>query len=156
MRIKSKIFIIIILFVILLIYYFLNKSLNIGIPCLFHEITGLYCPGCGVTRLVFSLLKLDFYRAFRANPLIFILLIISSIYLVIKFLLNKIWKINLTIPNYIYYIILVIVILFGILRNIPGFEFLIPSKMISLWLLFNTYIFFYNLNSSIKFDKIFV
>ena len=125
MRIKSKIFIIIILFVILLIYYFLNKSLNIGIPCLFHEITGLYCPGCGVTKLTFSLLELDFYQAFRANPLIFILLILAIIYYLIKIILNKLFKINITIPNYVYYILLVITILFGVLRNIPGFEFLI-------------------------------
>lgn len=132
MRIKSKIFIIIILFVILLIYYFINKSLNIGIPCLFHEITGLYCPGCGITRLVFSLLELDFYHAFQANPLIFILLIIAGIYFLLKIILNKFFQINITIPNYVYYILLVVVILFGILRNIPDFEYLIPANMISL------------------------
>lgn len=123
----------IILFFLLLCYYFLNQKFSIGIPCIFHEITGLYCPGCGVTKLTFSLLELDFYQAFRANPLIFILLILAIIYYLIKIILNKLFKINITIPNYVYYILLVITILFGVLRNIPGFEFLI-----SVWLLLNT------------------
>ena len=115
----------IILFFLLLCYYFLNQKFSIGIPCIFHEITGLYCPGCGVTKLTFSLLELDFYQAFRANPLIFILLILAIIYYLIKIILNKLFKINITISNYVYYILLVITILFGVLRNIPGFEFLI-------------------------------
>ena len=115
----------IILFFLLLCYYFLNQKFSIGIPCIFHEITGLYCPGCGVTKLTFSLLELDFYQAFRANPLIFILLILAIIYYLIKIILNKLFKINITIPNYVYYILLVITILFSVLRNIPGFEFLI-------------------------------
>lgn len=115
----------IILFFLLLCYYFLNQKFSIGIPCIFHEITGLYCPGCGVTKLTFSLLELDFYQAFRANPLIFILLILAIIYCFIKLILKKLFKINITIPNYVYYILLVITILFGVLRNIPGFEFLI-------------------------------
>ena len=115
----------IILFFLLLCYYFLNQKFSIGIPCIFYEITGLYCPGCGVTKLTFSLLELDFYQAFRANPLIFILLILAIIYCFIKLILNKLFKINITIPNYVYYILLVITILFGVLRNIPGFEFLI-------------------------------
>ena len=123
MKINNKVKIGIILFLLLISYYFLNQKFGIGIPCLFHEITGFYCPGCGITRLFFSLLQLDFYRAFRANPLIFILLIIVIFY----YILNKLCKINITIPSYIYYILLVIVILFGIFRNIPGFEYLIPN-----------------------------
>ena len=46
----------------------------ISIPCPFHFITGLYCPGCGITRMIKSILKLDFYQAFRYNQLLFILL----------------------------------------------------------------------------------
>ena len=125
----SKMKLILILISFLIIYFILNELLDVGIPCLFYEITGYYCPGCGITRLLFSLLKLDFYQAFRYNPLIFILIIITGIYLLVKFILKKFMNISIEIPNYVYYILLVIVIIFGILRNIPMFDFLSPTEL---------------------------
>ena len=76
MQTKNKVKIGIMLFLLFLFYYFLNQKLNIGIPCIFHELTGLYCPGCGITRMFFAIIELKFYDAFRYNPLVFILLII--------------------------------------------------------------------------------
>lgn len=128
MQPKNRVKIGIFLFFLFIIYYLLNKKIGIGIPCVFHELTGLYCPGCGITRLLFSLLELNFFQAFRSNPLVFILLILIILYLILKLILKR-FNINLTIPNYIYYFLLIIVILFGILRNIPGFEFLTPLKL---------------------------
>ena len=125
----SKMKLILILISFLIIYFILSELLDVGIPCLFYEITGYYCPGCGITRLLFSLLKLDFYQAFRYNPLIFILIIITGIYLLVKFILKKFMNISIEIPNYVYYILLVIVIIFGILRNIPMFDFLSPTEL---------------------------
>lgn len=125
----SKMKLILILISFLIIYFILNELLDVGIPCLFYEITGYYCPGCGITRLLFSLLKLDFYQAFRYNPLIFILIIITGIYWLVKFILKKFMNISIEIPNYVYYILLIIVIIFGILRNIPMFDFLSPTEL---------------------------
>ncbi|HIS11769.1 MAG TPA: DUF2752 domain-containing protein [Candidatus Onthocola stercoravium] len=125
----SKMKLILILISFLIIYFILSELLDVGIPCLFYEITGYYCPGCGITRLLFSLLKLDFYQAFRYNPLIFILIIITVIYWLVKFILKKFMNISIEIPNYVYYILLVIVIIFGILRNIPMFDFLSPTEL---------------------------
>ncbi len=125
----SKMKLILILISFLIIYFILNELLDVGIPCLFYEITGYYCPGCGITRLLFSLLKLDFYQAFRYNPLIFILIIITGIYLLVKFILKKFMNISIEIPNYVYYILLIILIIFGILRNIPMFDFLSPTEL---------------------------
>ena len=125
----SKMKLILILISFLIIYFILSELLDVGIPCLFYEITGYYCPGCGITRLLFFLLKLDFYQAFRYNPLIFILIIITGIYWLVKFILKKFMNISIEIPNYVYYILLVIVIIFGILRNIPMFDFLSPTEL---------------------------
>lgn len=122
---KKEMKLILLLISFLIIFLFLNKVFNFTIPCLFHEITNLYCPGCGITRMFLALFKLDFYQAFRYNPLVFILLILSIVY----FLVKKIGKLNFKFPNYIYYYLLVIVIIYGILRNIPLFSFLAPTEL---------------------------
>ena len=100
-----------------IIYLFVVKRFNIGIPCLFYKYTHLYCPGCGITRMFLSLLKFDIYKAFRCNPLVFILLCL--------YLLIKIFKVK-KIPKNITYILLVIVIIYGFLRNLETFSFLRP------------------------------
>lgn len=110
------------------LYYLLNLYTGFAIFCPFHKFTGFYCPGCGITRLLFSLIKLDFYQAFRYNPLVFILLIIGIIYLLIKFILKK-FNIIIKVPNYVWYILIIIVIIYGILRNIPYFNYLIPTDV---------------------------
>ena len=45
-----------------------------GIPCLFHLVTGLNCPGCGVSRMLLSMMRLDFAAAFRYNAVLFCML----------------------------------------------------------------------------------
>ena len=39
-------------------------------PCMFHEITGLYCPGCGCTRAVKALLGGRIIDSFVYNPIV--------------------------------------------------------------------------------------
>ena len=50
-----------------------------GIPCLFHQITGLQCPGCGVTRMCLRLLHGDLTGAFRENQGVFCLLPVGAV-----------------------------------------------------------------------------
>ncbi len=97
------------------------------IPCIFHELTNLYCPGCGVTRMVLSLLKLDIYQAFRYNPYIFSLMILFLSYQALKLITNHFSTIKITLNNYIYIGLLITTIAFGILRNLPYFSYLIPT-----------------------------
>jgi len=42
------------------------------IPCLFREVTGRLCPGCGNTGAALSLLRGDVVKAFHRNPLCFL------------------------------------------------------------------------------------
>lgn len=43
-----------------------------GTPCILKQLTGIPCPGCGMTRAYTSLMKLDFYKAFTMHPLFFV------------------------------------------------------------------------------------
>ena len=124
---KSKI----IIFITLLLsitYLYLNKRFSFYIPCLFHKITHLYCPGCGLTRMIISILKLNFYQAFRYNPLLFIMLPFIIIYEIIYYI-NWIQDKNFTISKKIWYILLIITIIYTILRNLNTFNYLAPTKL---------------------------
>lgn len=112
-------------------YCFLNYRFNFSVPCIFHKITGLYCPGCGITRMLFSIIRLDFYQAFRYNPLVFIMLLLYILYKFLSSVVELCFKRKIKIPKHIYYIILIIVILFGIVRNlpVPVFEYLKPTAL---------------------------
>lgn len=121
---KSLIYTIIVFLLINLIYYILFKSF---IPCIIHKITGLYCPGCGITRMIISIFELDFYQAFRFNPFLFILLVVTLLYQIIKLITKKLLTKSIRLNNNVYVSLLVLTILFGILRNLPQFSELIPT-----------------------------
>ena len=109
------------------LYYYINRKYNIGFKCIFHEITNLYCPGCGITRAIFSLLELNIIQAIKYN-----ILIITVIPLILfNYLIKIISWINLkeqkeVYPKTMWNIILIFVILFGIIRNIEIISFLAP------------------------------
>lgn len=39
-------------------------------PCMFHALTGYYCPGCGGTRAVRALLHVQLLESFRHHPFV--------------------------------------------------------------------------------------
>ena len=108
-------------------YYIFTEITHLYIPCVFHIVTGLYCPGCGVTRFAVSLLHFDFRSAASQNlalaGLLPFWLIYGAFYIFLPEKLGdrtKPFKI-LTIGS------VVLLVVFGILRNIPFFSFLAPS-----------------------------
>lgn len=52
------------------VYAAFARLWGMGIPCVFHAVTGLWCPGCGVSRACLRLLALDIPGALRANALV--------------------------------------------------------------------------------------
>ena len=58
-----------------------------GVPCLFKELTGIPCPGCGMTRSVISMLRGDLFSAVHYSPALYIcaILVVIDGYLWIKF-----------------------------------------------------------------------
>lgn len=128
-HLKTKIKIVSFLLFLVCIYFILEilMSNNIHFDCLILKYTGYYCPGCGISRMILSLFRGQFYQAFRWNPLLFISLIIVIIYLLLSIFI----KIKISDKNKLRIMIsyLIIVILFAILRNIPMFSFLAPTKI---------------------------
>ena len=128
-RIFNVMLIIISSIIIIWGYYYLNKYYNFCIPCIFHKITGFYCPGCGATRCLLSLFRGNIVESYNYNRLFFGLIpffvfyIIYSIYL---YIFKRKDKLLVKIPNLVYIILLVITIAFGILRNISEFSYLAP------------------------------
>ncbi|HEY1661002.1 MAG TPA: DUF2752 domain-containing protein [Verrucomicrobiae bacterium] len=108
--------------------YFFNPSTHGFYPrCLFHQVTGLNCPGCGATRALYALLHGQFQTALRDNALFVVSLAGGAIWGA-RFLLQKRknpgLKLNLS-PNFAWAYVAVLV-LFGVLRNLPPFSFLSP------------------------------
>jgi len=94
-------------------------------PCVFHTITGLYCAGCGSTRAIHHLLHGRILRAFSYNPLVVILLIPLGLYILnhLRFVLwGKKWRTPEIRIRYVW-ILIIIIVLFWILRNMPYYPF---------------------------------
>lgn len=115
-------------FFILIIVYGISYLLKgTGFPCLFNEITHLYCPGCGISRMFISIFHLEFYQAFRYNPLLFILLIITIFYFIFKWLFRVFFHKNIVINDKVYIGLLIVVIAYWFLRNVEAFSYLAPT-----------------------------
>ncbi len=90
--------------------------------CLFHKFTGLNCPGCGSLRALHHLTHGNFATAFFCNPLLIIALVVTALVLIARladqhgsFARASIFARPATI-----WAICAIVIVFGVLRNVPG------------------------------------
>jgi len=95
--------------------------------CLFHKLTGLNCPGCGMTRALHALLRGQFLRALHDNALFVFTLAAVAVWWV-RFAILKIKNKNATlnVPPGVLWVFLVVAVVFGVLRNLPEFSFLSP------------------------------
>jgi hypothetical protein len=93
--------------------------------CVFHQLTGWHCPGCGATRATFAMLNGDFGTAWRMNPL-FLILLICGLFTVAAAIFGKshrspLWRAN--VKNRGLWTLLAAAVVFGLLRNIPHWPF---------------------------------
>jgi len=107
------------------LYIFAPEKSNWMPPCVFHALTGLYCPGCGTGRGLHKLLHGDVMGAWRMNSLavlfLFFLLYAAARYVFFTFTGRKPKPIKL--PNWAGWLVVVVIFSFWILRNIPLYPF---------------------------------
>lgn len=51
-------------------------------PCMFHEVTGCYCPGCGITRAVYAFFEGNFLQCFRYHPFVIYAAVVGGWFLI--------------------------------------------------------------------------
>lgn len=98
--------------------------------CMFHKLTGLNCPGCGMTRAAYASLHGKFAEAFRFNPLGMILLPLGCIGVGIEMVgwaRGRPLPFRLNVGAKGAWAIAWIVIAFWILRNLPWYPFTLLS-----------------------------
>lgn len=109
---------IIILFSLILFLVIINFF---PVNCLFKQLTGICCPGCGMTRAFNAILHFDFINAFFYNILslpLFIFLIIFIVNLIIDIIKNRFNFIDKLLRLFEkYYIIIIILIILSFIYN---------------------------------------
>lgn len=108
-----------------LLFVFNPAQSGIFPPCLFHKITGFYCPGCGSLRALHHLLHGRFVDAWRHNPLMLISLPFVLYGLAVQFF-SYFFEVRLPtifIKSCWIWVIFVLIVLYGIARNIPAYPF---------------------------------
>ena len=98
--------------------------------CLFHDLTGLYCPGCGITRALHALVHFDLSRAFAMNAFF-----VMSLPLLGVMALQGVTQ-RALLPGVARRIVfdgrtwIGALLVFGVVRNLPGFEWLAPGGLL--------------------------
>jgi hypothetical protein len=93
--------------------------------CPFRFLTGLQCPGCGITRALHNLLHGHLTTAFTLNPLFVIALpfLIFALLRYTSFAFQKKAPRGNALPANVIYFIFVVVLSFWIFRNTPFYPF---------------------------------
>ena len=117
---------------ITLLYFFIYPLYQPYFPkCIFHDLTGLYCPLCGAQRAINALLHGNLLSALKDN-----LLVVVTIVLTILLTAQSVFKFSIIKNDHkIIYsssflkAVLFLFIVFAILRNIPAYPFTLLAPL---------------------------
>ncbi|HXE43461.1 MAG TPA: DUF2752 domain-containing protein [Candidatus Baltobacteraceae bacterium] len=110
------------------VVFFFNPSAYGFYPiCLFHKLTGLNCPGCGATRSFYAVVHGNFQSALKDNALFVCVLALAGVRGA-WYAQRKIFRkpVGEFFPAKMLWPLLIAVVVFGLLRNLPMFSFLSP------------------------------
>lgn len=104
--------------------YYLLLIYGVHIPCVFRTITGLKCPGCGISRMFLGLFARDFEKAWYFNCFVLALIPFGGLYGVYK--VGKYIKTGSKDTNWVEEMLLIILamlaLVFMIIRNLNIFN----------------------------------
>lgn len=106
-----------------LLYGIFVSYTGLAIPCLFRTVTGLLCPGCGVTGMCVALLHLDWRGAFSCHPVLFVLLLpLTAVFIcgAAGYVQNGRFRFARW-QNLILYVSVAALVIFGVVRNLVRF-----------------------------------
>jgi len=102
---------------------------TLSAACPLYQMTGLWCPGCGLTRATHSLLSGDVGAAFGLN-LFFPLFLGAIVVGWLAWMRRALGRAPLVafsrLPMWLPIAAAVALVVFGVLRNLPGFESIRP------------------------------
>ena len=110
------------------VVFFFNPATHGFYPvCVFHQLTGLNCPGCGGTRSFYALLHGNLALALKDNAP-FVVVLAAAVARGIWFAAKKIRRqpVGNFVPVGVLWAALAIAAVFTVLRNLPAFAFLSP------------------------------
>lgn len=114
----------VIIFILLcMVYAGIVIRFHVGIPCMFHVITGLQCPSCGITHMLIYMAEHDFKSAYESNQMVFVLQPVIY-YFVLKNVIAYIkgdrgWYQKA--DHFLLYLTIVLILVFSLIRNIVEF-----------------------------------
>lgn len=104
-----------------LAYFAFIRVTGLSLPCPVHFLTGIMCPGCGLTTMLLALADGDIESAFRANELLFVT---GPLILAFVFYDEVLWVRTgrrSALPTWVWILLLLLFIVFTIERNL-GFS----------------------------------
>jgi len=89
---------------------------GLSVPCYFHLLTGLSCPGCGITRMLMALLQGNLAGAWQANGAVLAALPVL-IALIVYDEAQYVRARKAHVPDWLLWLLLVYFAAFGVMRN---------------------------------------
>lgn len=110
------------------IFLYILYDFHIRIPCAFKTLTHLNCPSCGVSRMCVSISHGDIKSAFYYNQVLIFLTPLIALYYIfyqIRYIKTGQRKIS-KLENNTMILIIVILVIYGIVRNLPFYPYRLP------------------------------
>lgn len=104
---------------LLCLYIFAEPSSGLYPRCMFKELTGLSCPGCGSQRALHAILHGDFRRAFSYNALLLLELPLLALLAISSMFSDRMPRLKRFLGERVFILfILATIIIWTIVRNI--------------------------------------